>query len=54
MEKKTKVVDWNDVGPELLEAAKAVREWAEYQGGWDAKCWRELNAAVAKAEGREG
>lgn len=38
--------------PEMLEALKQVRAWAEMMGGWDAPCWKRVRAAIADAEGR--
>ena len=37
--------------PALLEAAHAVRDWAETLGEWEATCWAQLNAAIHAAEG---
>ncbi len=38
---------------ELLDAAKALQEWAATMGGWDAKPWKDLSAAVKKAGRQE-
>lgn len=37
--------------PELLEAGKDLQEWAKMMGGWEAKPWAKLKAAIAKTEG---
>lgn len=37
--------------PELLDAAKALKEWASHMGGWESPVWDQLNAAIAKATG---
>jgi hypothetical protein len=37
--------------PDLLAAAKAVLDWCEHTGGWDAPCWTALELAILKAEG---
>jgi hypothetical protein len=36
----------------LLQACKAVREWASIMGGWEAPCWAALATAIAKCEGK--
>lgn len=35
--------------PDLLAALKALQAWAEHTGGWEAPCWAQADAAVAKA-----
>ena len=34
---------------DLLDAAKALQEWAAMMGGWEAKAWKDLSDAVTKA-----
>ena len=36
---------------ELLEIGKELLDWADMIGGWDAKCWTRLRAAISKAGG---
>ena len=38
--------------PDLLAALKALQAWAEHTGGWEALCWAQADAAIAKATGR--
>ena len=38
--------------PDLLAALEALTAWAERMGGWDASCWRDAEAAIARATGR--
>lgn len=54
---KTEALDWALVASdrdELLRAAKAVRQWAEFVGGWEAPCWGALDRAIRRAERRPG
>ena len=37
----------------LLQAAKAVQEWAGQLGGWEASCWTVLESAIARCEGHQ-
>lgn len=36
--------------PALIKVGKALLQWAETMGGWEAKPWRELEAIIKKAE----
>ena len=46
--KKRRVIE--SAAQDLLAAAKALQEWAAMMGGWEAKPWRDLAAAIEKAE----
>jgi hypothetical protein len=43
------VADNDDLLAELSEVGRELLEWASTMGGWEAKCWSRLRAAIDKA-----
>ena len=41
-----------EAAPELLAALEELLEWESRMGGWDAPCWEQARAAIAKARQR--
>ena len=39
-----------EAAPELLAALEELLEWESRMGGWDAPCWEQARAAIAKAK----
>ena len=39
--------------PAMLEVLKALSEWAAQTGEWEAPCWLEARAIIARIEGKE-